>query len=133
MFYAPFDVVLPINIKTKAQSTTVVQPDICVICDIEKLDTAGCFGAPDLIIEIISESTSKKDINDKYQVYEEAGVREYWIVFPDEALIKCYVLKNDEFILNEEYTKGDIASPAIFPDLSFEMDRVFHFKKNQLL
>ena len=57
VFHAPFDVVLPIHHSTKDKSTTVVQPDICVICDLTKIDYAGCFGAPDLVIEIISKST----------------------------------------------------------------------------
>lgn len=57
---------------------TVVQPDICVICDKNKLDERGCTGAPDWIIEIVSPGNTKKEIDDKYSIYEENGVREYW-------------------------------------------------------
>ena len=127
-YYAPFDVVLPIKHKTKNKSTTVVQPDICVICDLSKIDEAGCFGAPDFIVEIISKSTSKKDMNDKFNVYQEAGVKEYWIIFPIEEIINCYVLDNGVFRLKKAYTKGDIASLHIFPDLKFEVDEVFPSK-----
>jgi len=125
LYYAPFDVVLPINNKTKNNSTTVVQPDICVICDLSKIDEAGCFGAPDFIIEIISKSTSKKDLNDKYAIYQVAGVKEYWIVFPKKEQIKCYVLDNEIFRLNREYVKGEIATTYLFPNFAFAVDEVF--------
>jgi len=125
VYFAPFDVVLPIHHKSKDSSTTVVQPDICVICDLDKIDDAGCFGAPDLVVEILSESTSKKDLNDKYDVYEESGVREYWIVFPKDQIINCYILEDGRFQLNASYTKDDIASPYIFPELDFPLSEVF--------
>jgi len=125
IYLAPFDVVLPIGQKTKNNSRTVVQPDLCVICDILKIDEAGCFGAPDFIIEIISESTSKKDLHDKYDIYEEAGVREYWIVFPIDEKVKCYILEDGKFRLNAEYDKMDLVSPSIFPELSVKLDEVF--------
>ena len=125
VYYAPFDVVLPIKHKTKNKSTTVVQPDICVICDLSKIDEAGCFGAPDFIVEILSKSTSKKDMNDKFDVYQEAGVKEYWIIFPIEQIINCYILENGIYRMNKAYIKGDIAFPHIFPDLTFEVDEVF--------
>ncbi len=124
-YFAPFDVVLPIRNKTKHKSTTVVQPDICAICDLSKIDEAGCFGAPDFVVEIISESTSKKDMNDKYDVYEEAGVKEYWIIFPKEEIINCYILENAKFRLHKAYAKGDMAFSGLFPDLTFEVDEVF--------
>jgi len=124
-FFAPFDVVLPIKHKTKDKSTTVVQPDICIICDLSKIDEAGCFGAPDFIVEILSKSTSKKDLNDKFDVYQESGVREYWIVYPIEEIINCYVLEDGVFRLDRAYTNGDIATLHIFPDLEFEVDEVF--------
>lgn len=124
-YYAPFDVVLPIKHKTKNKSTTVVQPDLCIICDLSKIDEAGCFGAPDFIVEILSKSTSKKDMNDKFDVYQEAGVKEYWIIFPIEEIINCYVLESGIYRLNKAYTKGDIASLHLFPDLTFEVDEVF--------
>ena len=125
VYHAPFDVVLPIKHKTKDRSTTVVQPDICVICDLSKIDEAGCFGAPDLVIEVISKSTSKKDMNDKYSVYEESGVREYWIVFPKDEVINRYVLEDRKFQYKGAFSKGEIASPTIFPELKFEVDEVF--------
>ncbi len=81
VYTAPFDVRLPRrNEITDKQIHTVVQPDISVICDLAKLDDRGCIGAPDLIVEILSPATAKKDMNDKFFLYQEAGVKEYWIV-----------------------------------------------------
>src|SRR5260221_2999835 len=76
-FHAPFDVRLPVkNRKKDDEVNTVVQPDICVICDETKLDERGCCGAPDLVAEILSPGNSKKEVRLKYELYEEAGVRE---------------------------------------------------------
>jgi Uma2 family endonuclease len=61
---------------------TVVQPDICIICDKTKLDEQGCIGAPELIVEILSPGNSQKEMREKYNLYEETSVKEYWFVFP---------------------------------------------------
>jgi len=96
VYYAPFDVRLPKNGETAHNKIyTVVQPDICVICDLTKIDSRGCCGAPDLIIEIISPSTGKRDFTDKFVLYEEAGVKEYWIVYPDSKAITVFLLQDD--------------------------------------
>ena len=79
---APFDVRLTkpqAQRKNDADIFTVVQPDICVICDISKIDRRGCVGAPDLIVEILSKGTVERDVKDKFEIYEESGVLEYWI------------------------------------------------------
>jgi len=125
VFAAPFDVILPVRNQAKNKATTVIQPDICVICDENKLDDAGCFGAPDWIIEIISPATSKKDLNDKYSIYEEAGVNEYWIVFPLEQIISKYILKNKKYERTESYIPEDIISPDLFPELKIEVEKIF--------
>ncbi|MCE2994867.1 MAG: Uma2 family endonuclease [Cyclobacteriaceae bacterium] len=77
VFVAPFDVRLPESAQKHADKdiTTVVQPDICVVCDPSKIDERGCLGAPDWIIEVLSPRTSAKDLSIKFEVYEEAGVR----------------------------------------------------------
>jgi Uma2 family endonuclease len=95
VFHAPFDVRLPKNGEKEDQKIyTVVQPDICVICDKSKLDEKGCLGAPDLIVEIISPSTANHDVEYKFNIYQSAGVSEYWIVFPFEKVISVYMLNN---------------------------------------
>jgi len=101
-FTAPFDVRLPLppNQQKGKKVDTVVQPDICVLCDLTKLDHHGCNGAPDWIIEILSKSTSKKDLNEKFDVYQNAGVREYWIIHPiDETVIPYRLDENGEYQL----------------------------------
>ncbi|MEL6625129.1 MAG: Uma2 family endonuclease, partial [Bacteroidota bacterium] len=82
VFHAPFDVRLPLSESqmTDQKVDTVVQPDICVVCDPQKLESRGCIGAPDWIIEILSKSTSNKYLNEKYDLYQNTGVKEYWIV-----------------------------------------------------
>jgi len=95
MFSAPFDVRLPIPSKQKEM--TVVQPDICVVCDETKLDELGCNGSPDLIVEIISANNSKHDTVTKYNLYEEARVMEYWIVEPMNRMVLVYVLDKGKY------------------------------------
>ena len=102
VFYAPFDVRLPKNGETADNKIdTVVQPDICVICDLSKLDKRGCCGAPDMIVEILSPSTLKKDVTDKFALYEESGVKEYWIVHPEDKAVTVFLLQE-----NGKYNDG---------------------------
>ena len=96
VFYAPFDVRFPKNGEVDDDKIyTVVQPDICVICDLSKLDKRGCCGAPDMIVEILSPSTTKKDVTEKFALYEKHGVKEYWIVYPEAESINVYLLQED--------------------------------------
>ncbi|MDZ7933676.1 MAG: Uma2 family endonuclease [Emticicia sp.] len=94
VFLAPFDVYLP---TIQGDGLTVVQPDLCVICDVSKIKKQGCIGSPDLIIEVLSLGNSRKEISNKFQIYEQAGVREYWVVFPYEQVIQQYILNNGVF------------------------------------
>jgi Uma2 family endonuclease len=125
VYAAPFDVVLPLSNEKKENATTVVQPDICIICDQSKINEAGCFGAPDLIIEILSKSTSKKDFTDKYSIYEEVGVKEYWIVMPNERFVEVFHLQNGKFQRIETFTETDKIASIIFPDLQIDLIEVF--------
>ena len=96
VFTAPFDVRFPKQGETADEKIdTVVQPDICMVCDLSKLDDRGCCGAPDMIVEILSPSTSKKDFTEKFALYEESGVRECWIVHPGEKAINVFLLQED--------------------------------------
>jgi Uma2 family endonuclease len=93
VFNAPFDVRLPVKNKKKDDEiTTVVQPDICVICDETRIDGRGCLGAPDLVIEILSPGNIEKEVRLKFELYEEAGVKEYWIVYPSEENVAVLIL-----------------------------------------
>ncbi|GAB3704015.1 Uma2 family endonuclease [Spirosoma flavus] len=125
IYTAPFDVRLPVRNERKPdQLHTVVQPDLCVICDTSKLDDAGCLGAPDWIIEITSPRTTKNDFNEKFNLYEESGVREYWIVQPKEKTVNVYVLEDGKYALVDVYESGEIPS-RIFPDLIVSHERIF--------
>jgi Uma2 family endonuclease len=112
LFIAPFDVLLPIfPIEDENKINTVVQPDISVICDSTKIVERGCLGAPDLIIEILSPSTSKKDLNEKFQLYENFGIKEYWVVDPGNKFIQVFHLQS-EGKNSEKYDEGTLVPPA---------------------
>ena len=129
IYPAPFDVLLFKNKDTDSQITTVVQPDICVICDKTKIDNKGCLGAPDLIVEILSPSTSKKDYNEKFNLYEENLVKEYWIVNPDAKSIEVFYLeKNNKYESIGIYNEYDGFSEVpvnIFPELKLSLKEIF--------
>jgi Uma2 family endonuclease len=102
IYHAPFDVRLPLNGEMADDKIyNVVQPDICVVCDPSKLDEKGCLGAPDLIVEVISPSTAKRDLNEKFNLYEVAGVREYWVVYPKDKAVTVFLLQE-----NGKYDSG---------------------------
>jgi len=123
VFIAPFDVRLPIPSAKK--DNTVVQPDICIICDISKLDDHGCNGAPDLIVEILSPGNSKHDADTKFRLYEEAGVQEYWMVEPEEKLVFIYTLQNGIYIGLKPFSEGEIINSPRFPELKIEVEAIF--------
>lgn len=128
VYHAPYDVRLVRNPqgKTDKEIYTVVQPDLCVICDRSKIDQRGCLGSPDLIIEILSPSNSKTDLQDKFQLYEENQVPEYWIVFPSEKLIEKFILHDERYKLESVYNQDDQAIPSLFPDLLIDLKEVFN-------
>jgi Uma2 family endonuclease len=124
-FSAPFDVRLPVNLK-KGEISTVVQPDLCVICDTDKIDEHGCNGVPDLIIEILSPGNTKREMRDKYRVYEEAGVREYWLIHPLDKEVRIYVLNEmGVFVGMAPVIEEDVLVSTIFPDLQINLQEVF--------
>ena len=126
VYYAPFDVRFPNQPNdSDAQTFTVVQPDICVICDHSKLDDAGCKGAPDLIVEILSPSTASKDLNEKYQLYEEHGVKEYWVVYPGEAVLEIYELQEGKYVSKGKFVKDDVVTSSVLVGLELNLQEVF--------
>lgn len=127
VFSAPFDVRFPDHLADPDEKTfTVVQPDISVICDLSKLDEAGCKGAPDLIVEILSPSTSSKDLREKFWLYQEHRVKEYWVVYPGEDLIELFVLDlNSEFESTGKFLSGDTIKSRVLPDLKLGLDEIF--------
>ncbi len=128
-FAAPFDVRLYNQKKSLLASQdiyTVVQPDLCVICKPEILDNQGCNGAPDWIIEILSKGNSKKDMQIKYELYQESGVTEYWLVYPYEQAVHQFVLnEKGVYQLQNMYSNEDIAMSHLFPELAMDLNEVF--------
>ena len=124
VFQAPFDVRLPISSAKK--DSTVVQPDLCIICDESKLDKRGCNGTPDLMVEIISPNNSKHDVHTKFNLYQEAGVKEYWIIEPLDKIILVYTLVNGEFIGLKPQVEGENIKSPLFPELDIAIEDVFY-------
>ena len=123
---APFDVRLPRAAESDQKATTVVQPDLTVICDKNKIDRRGCLGSPDLVVEISSPSTFHKEIKHKLKRYEEAEVKEYWIVHPEGKTIVVYRLQdNGSYTAPEVYGVEDLLPVGIFPDLIITLKDVF--------
>lgn len=126
VFYAPFDVRLPVADESDEDIQTVVQPDVVVICDKSKLDKRGYRGAPALVVEILSPSTSKKDLNEKYNLYERSGVKEYWVVFPLDQVVHVYRLDEEgKYQKAVSYEKDARIKPSIFEDLEIDLNLVF--------
>jgi Uma2 family endonuclease len=128
LFHAPFDVRLVNKKKSTSdkQVHTVVQPDLCVICDLEKLkDGRGCLGSPDLVIEILSPGNSTREMKTKFDLYEENEIQEYWLVEPLQESILIYVLKEGKYIGLRPFTIEDIISSPTFPSLKIAVKEVF--------
>ena len=124
VFQAPFDVRLPI--KSEKKDTTVVQPDLCIVCDEIKIDKKGRNGVPDLIVEIISPNNSKHDVDTKFKLYQEAGVLEYWLIEPYEKLLFIYTLTNGLFIGLKPQTEDEYIISPLFPDLKIALEDIFY-------
>ena len=106
----------PFAVKLNEDRRTIVEPDISVICDRNKLIDQGCTGAPDWIIEIVSPANSSHDYVFKLNLYADAGVREYWIVDPRKECIFVYYLEKENFKV-ETYTFQDRIKVNIYDDL----------------
>lgn len=104
---------------------TMVEPDISVVCDSSKLDDAGCKGAPDLVMEILSPSTMRHDRFTKFNLYQRAGIREYWIVDPSSKSIQVFVLEDGNYKAQDFGTVGDIIKVNVLDSCFIELSKVF--------
>jgi len=128
VLHAPSDVRFPSIMSIKDGVVyTVLQPDIYIVCDLSKLDDKGCLGAPDFIIEIVSPGSSRRDIKDKFEIYQEHGVREYWIVNPNDENVNVFVLdQNGKYQLRGMFADDDKIPVNIFDgDLEIDLTEVF--------
>ena len=139
VFSAPFDVRLSVNKniniskkyrnKTKSlpdgKIMTVVQPDICVICNPDILDEKGCVGSPDVVLEILSPGNSRREMKDKFEIYQEAAIQEYWIVDPEHEFIIIYYLQKGIYVGSAPYYGGDIIKSQTIKGFTLEVENVF--------
>lgn len=128
VFSAPFDVALLNKSKSTPDNNifTIVQPDLCIVCDPEKLaDGKKCNGAPDLIVEILSPGNSQREMDIKFDLYQEAGVREYWLAFPEDKLIQRFVLRDGQYIGLKPCVVPNSVESEIFPDLNIDLNNIF--------
>lgn len=125
VFHAPFDVRFPNDNNTSDENIyNVVQPDISIICDLSKIDKKGCLGAPDMIIEIVS-TNSKRDIEDKFKLYEKHGVKEYWIVYTYEKSVSVFLLKSQKYELEGMFAESGKVKVNIFNGLFIDLEEIF--------
>jgi len=120
VYLAPFDV----RLNAFSKDDTVVQPDIQVICDKSIMMKTGCTGAPDMVIEILSPSSGRMDRKLKYDKYQQAGVREYWIVDPEQKLLQVGILSNNEYI-TRIYDENDTAPVKVLDGFEVNLVDVF--------
>ncbi|WP_316807097.1 Uma2 family endonuclease [Pedobacter agri] len=126
VYCAPFDVRFPKESKEDKDVFTVLQPDICVICDKSKLDFRGCVGAPDIVVEILSPGNTKMELLHKYQVYEEFGVKEYWVVSQSDQSILIYTLNDlGKFQPSKIFTLSETITSSVLPGFELLLDDVF--------
>lgn len=124
VYIAPFDIRLPRSTEADDQVDTVVQPDVFIVCDLQKIDARGMRGAPDWIAEVLSPGTANHDRRIKLPVYERAGVREVWLIDPIKCILTLHRLEAGHYgraILLE--LKGQIPLTAV-PGVTIDWDRV---------
>lgn len=124
VYFAPFDVRLERN-KSDKKVFTVVQPDICVICDPNKIDEKGCNGPPDVVVEILSPGNSTKEMKNKFELYQEAGVLEYIIVQPTDSTILQYELQNGGYVNYRPLTTEDTLKSSVITGFEVDLKSIF--------
>jgi len=126
VYTAPFDVRLPDGEESDEEASTVVQPDVVVVCDEKKLDERGCRGAPDFIVEVASPSTAARDQIQKAALYEKHGVREYWVVHPVDGILTVRLLDSNGRYGSVTFYEGRGKRPVeTLPGLEIDLDAVF--------
>lgn len=126
VFASPFDLRLPETLEKDEETTFVVQPDIVVVCNPEGLKGTGYYGTPSMLIEITSPSTGKMDRLYKFNKYEKAGVKEYWIVEPEAKIVSVFILQaNGQYGRPNVYSEDSQIKVSIFPGLMLDLKPVF--------
>lgn len=131
VFIAPIDVRLPRPGKTADKLVkTVVQPDVCVVCDESKVDARGVCGAPDLMVEVLSKGNARHDVRTKFELYEEAGVLEYWVIGPEDETVFVFLLdENGKLNSGKLYLAGDTISSVAVNGFTTDVEQLFRSKR----
>ena len=124
-YVSPFDVRLAIYGEVGDDVINVVQPDIMVFCDRNKLDDKGAIAAPDIAIEILSPSSIKNDKYRKFNLYEKAGVKEYWIVDGANEVVEMFKLDDGKFTLNAVLQTEDVITSSVLEGLEIKVSDIF--------
>lgn len=128
-YAAPFDVRLfnwTKSLNANKDIYSVVQPDLCVVCDLDKLDESGCLGAPDLMVEILSPGNSKREMKIKKDLYAESGVREYWIVnYTHETITRFNLEADGTYGRPLIFVDDEAATSLVFPDFVLNLNELF--------
>lgn len=123
--FSEIDVVIAEETGNVDDASTVVSPDITVVCDKSKLKESYCLGTPDMAIEILSRSTMRNDRILKYNLYQKAGIKEYWIVNPMDKTVQVSILENGVYFPKELFGENDIADIHVLPGCSIDLSKVF--------
>ena len=121
VFASPIDV----RLNAESEDNTVVQPDIIVVCDRSKIGSECIVGAPDLVVEILSPSTARRDRGLKFKTYRLAGVREYWIADPESKTVSIHILQDGEYV-TRAYTEDEIAPVHVLEGCTINLAEVFN-------
>lgn len=119
-FHAPF------GVWFSEKDDEHVEPDVIVICDPSKIQSKGCVGTPDLVVEVLSQGTAAKDRKVKLRRYQRAGVREYWIVDPIHETIEVYRLEQNVFGKPDPYGEKDSVVVGILGDIEVRLEDIFY-------
>ncbi len=122
VYIAPFDVRLPQGDESDDLVETVVQPDLCVVCDPAKLDAAGCRGAPDWVLEVLSPASAGRDQIVKRALYERHGVREYWLLHPLDRVLTIYRLEQGRYTMPEVLELEGQTELRLLPGVRIDWD-----------
>jgi Uma2 family endonuclease len=126
VYEAPFDVRIPRKSADDKSIITVLQPDVCVICDPAKLDAKGCLGAPDIVAEVLSPGNNSKELKKKYAIYEQCGVKEYWVVSPQNQWMRVNTLTDGKYAESPYLVAGDTFTSTVLSGFSLDITALFH-------
>ncbi len=122
---APFDVRLPRKSKDDKDIITVVQPDISVVCDKSKIDLRGCLGAPDIVVEILSPGNNIVELKNKFDIYEESGIKEYWVGSPQDNTFIVNTLTGGRYVTSRPMVAGQVFTSSVLPGFSIDLKELF--------